>query len=157
MNAKLSLQGPARWRVRKLDRRSSNPDQRIRCRIVLKVAAGLSCNAAARELGCAPSTAVRIGARFRAEGEAALFDGRSENGVRKIDPDVRDGVREILAGTPEEHGFTRPTWTLEILRRVVEIALGVVLSLGSLWTLLRKIGVRWGRPRPVVACPWRAR
>ena len=157
MNSKLSLKGLARWRVRKLDRCSSSPDQRIRCRIVLKVGAGLSCNAAARELGCAPSTAVRIVARFRTEGEAALLDGRSENGVRKIDPDVRGGVREILAGSPEDHGFTRPTWTLEIIRQVVEVVLGVVLSLGSLWALLRKIGVRWGRPRPIVACPWRTR
>ena len=65
MNARLSLQRPARRRVQKLDRRSTSADQRIRCRVVLKVAAGLSCNAASRELGCAPSTAVRIVARFQ--------------------------------------------------------------------------------------------
>ena len=157
MNARLSLARPARRRIQKLDRRSDCPDQRIRCRAVLKVAAGLSCNAAARELGCAPSTAVRIVARFGREGEAALLDARVENGSRKIDPDVHVGVCEILSGTPEDHGYTRPTWTLEILRVVVEAVLGVVLSLGSLWTLLRGLGVRWGRPRPVVACPWRAR
>jgi transposase len=156
MLPKLKLRRPARRRIQKLDRRSQCPDQRIRCRVVLKVAAGLSCNAAARELGCVPSTAVRIVARFGREGEAALLDARVENGSRKIDADVRGGVREILAGTPEDHGFTRPTWTLEILRAVVEMVLDVVLSLGSLWTLLRELGVRWGRPRPVVACPWRA-
>lgn len=156
MLPKLKLQRPASRRVRKLDRRSDCPDQRIRCRVVLKVAAGLSCNAAARELGCAPSTAVRIVARFQREGEAALLDGRVENGSRKVDADVRGGVRELLTGTPEDHGFTRPTWTLEILRAVVETVLGVVLSLGGLWTLLHRLGVRWGRPRPVVACPWRA-
>jgi transposase len=157
MNLRLWLKRPARRRVQKLDRRSRCPDQRIRCRVVLKVAAGLSCNAAARELGCVPSTAVRIVARFRAEGEAALLDGRVENGSRKIDLDVRGGVCEILTGTPEDHGYTRPTWTLEILRAVVDTVLGVVLSLGSLWTLLRRLGVRWGRPRPIVACPWRTR
>ena len=156
MNPRLSLQRPTRRRVQKLDRRSGCPDQRIRCRVVLKVAAGMSCNAAARELGCAPSTAVRIVARFEREGEAALLDARVENGSRKIDADVRGGVRQILAGTPEDHGFTRPTWTLEILRTVVATVLGVVLSLGSLWTLLHRLGVRWGRPRPIVACPWRA-
>lgn len=156
MKPKLRLPRPTRRRVQKLDRRSGCPDQRIRCRVVLKVAAGLSCNAAARELGCAPSTAVRIVARFEREGEAALLDARVENGSRKIDADVRGGVREILTGSPEDHGFTRPTWTLEILRAVVEIVLGVVLSLGALWTLLHQLGVRWGRPRPIVACPWRA-
>jgi len=124
---------------------------------VLKVAAGLSCNAAARELGCAPSTAVRIVARFHSEGEAALVDHRNENGRRKIDADVRGGICEILTGSPEDHGYTRPTWTLEILRAVVEAVLRVGLSLGSLWALLRAIGARWGRPRPFVACPWRTR
>ncbi len=157
MNARLSLQRPARRRVQKIDRRSSCPDQRIRCRVVLKVAAGLSCNAAARELGCAPSTAVRIVARFRLEGEAALLDHRNENGPRKIDADVRGGVCDILTGSPEDHGFTRPTWTLEILRAVIASVLHVTLALSTLWTLLRRAGVRWGRPRPIVACPWRTR
>lgn len=157
MKAKFSLQRPARRRVQKLDRRSGCPDQRIRCRVVLKVAAGLSRNAAARELCCAPSTAVRIVARFEREGEAALLDHRVENGARKIDADMEGGVCEILTGTPEDHGFTRPTWTLEILAAVVATVLGVVLSLGSLWTLLHRLGVRWGRPRPIVACPWRTR
>ena len=81
MNAKLSLQPAARWRIHKLDRRGAKADQRIRCRIVLQVGDGLSCNAAAWELGCAPSTAVRIVARFRAEGEAPWLDGRSGNGA----------------------------------------------------------------------------
>ncbi len=156
MRPGIRLKRPARRRVQKLDHRSRSADQRIRCRVVLKVAAGLSRNAAARELGCAPSTAVRIVARFQVEREAALLDRRIENGTRKIDPDVRGGVCEILEGTPQDHGFTRPTWTLEILRAVVEAVLGVVLSLGSLWTMLRRLRVRWGRPRPVVACPWRA-
>jgi len=157
VNRRISLKRPARRRIQKLDRRSASADQRIRCRLVLKVAAGRSCNAAARELGCAPSTAVRIVARFHTEGEAALLDHRNENGMRKIDADVRGGVCEILTGSPEDHGFTRPTWTLEILRAVVETVLRVAISLGSLWALLRRIGARWGRPRPIVACPWKTR
>ncbi|MEQ1833536.1 MAG: helix-turn-helix domain-containing protein [Candidatus Eisenbacteria bacterium] len=157
MNAKLKLQRPARRRIQKVDRRSACPDQRIRFPVVLKVAARLSCNAAARELGCAPSTAVRIVARFQSEGEAALLDRRNENGPHKIDADLRAGVCEILAGSPEDHGFTRPTRTLEILRALVEAVLRASLSLSTLWTLLRTVGARWGRPRPIVACPWRMR
>lgn len=157
MLPRLALPRATRRRIQKLDRRSRCPDQRIRCRVILKVAAGRSCNAAARELGCVPSTAVRIVARFQWEGEACLLDGRLDNGTRKIDADVRGGVAEILAGTPEDHGYLRPTWTLEILRAVTATVLGVALSLGALWTLLRRLGVRWGRPRAVVACPWRTR
>ncbi len=43
----LSLKRPARRRVQRIDRNSTHADQRIRCRIVLKVASGLSRNAAA--------------------------------------------------------------------------------------------------------------
>ena len=151
----LKLSRPARRRIQKLDRRCRSADQRIRCRVLLKVAAGLSRNAASREVGCAPSTAVRIVTRFVAEGEAALLDGRTENGTRKIDADVRDGVLDLLCGTPADHGHRRSTWTLEILRAVVEAMLGVLISIASLSVLLRGLGVRWGRPLPVVSCPWR--
>ena len=153
----LSLKRPARRRVQKIDRSSTHADQRIRCRIVLKVASGLSRNAAARELGCAPSTAVRIVARYLAEGETALLDHRSDNGSCKVDADVLCGIRGVLVGSPELHGFTRPTWTLELLRLVVAQKLGVQLSLSSLWAHLHELGVRWGRPRPIVSCPWRTR
>jgi transposase len=157
MNARLQLSRPARRRIQKLDRRKPNADLRVRCRVVLKVAAGLSCNAAAREVGCVPSTAVRIVARFQAEGEAALFDHRGENGNRKIDDDALARVRAILTGHPDDHGFERPTWTLEILRLVITQTLGVVLSKTHIWRLVRRLGARWGRPRPIVGCPWRKR
>ncbi|OFV84722.1 MAG: hypothetical protein A2W26_13675 [Acidobacteria bacterium RBG_16_64_8] len=48
------------------------------------------------------------------------------------------------------------TWTLELLARVIAEDLHVVLSVGHLWKILRRMRVRWGRPRPVVACPWKA-
>ena len=99
VSPRLLLPRPTRQRIQKLDRRSRCPDQRIRCRVILKAAAGRSCNAAARELGCVPSTAVRIVARFRREGEASLMDHCSENGTR-------NGER------PSERGFPRPTWIL---------------------------------------------
>jgi transposase len=39
---------------------------------------------------------------------------------------------------------------------VVERVLRVTVSVGDLWTLLHRARVRWGLPRPVVACPWGA-
>ena len=157
MSRKLSLQRPARRRLVKLDRKHPSADVRVRIRVVLKVASGLSCNAAAREVGCVPSTAVRTVARFLREGEASLLDHRSENGARKVDDDVLARVRAILTGRPSDHGFERPTWTLEILRTVLAHAVGVLLSTTHVWRLVKRVGARWGRPRPIVACPWRAR
>ena len=157
MSRKLWLPRPAHRRLRKLDRKNPSADVRVRIRVILKVASGLSCNAAAREVGCVPSTAVRTVARFAREGEASLLDHRSENGTRKIDDDVRVRVRTILTGRPSDHGFARPTWTLEILRAVIAQVIGVLLSITHVWRLAKRLGARWGRPRPDVACPWRTR
>src|SRR5438093_4245538 len=114
MKAKLVLDRAARRRLQKLDRKRRDADIRVRIRVILKVALGLSCNAAARDVGCVPSTAVRTVARFGREGEASLLDHRSENGARKVDEGVVDRVRLILTGRPSDHGFRRPTWTLEV-------------------------------------------
>ena len=157
MKTRLSLHRIARRRLAKLDRKRPDADTRVRIRVILKVAEGLSCNAAARAVGCVPSTAVRTVARFAREGEASLFDRRSENGARKVDDDVLIRVRAILTGRPADHGFERPTWTLEILRAVVAETVGVLLSITHVWRLVRRVGARWGRPRPIVACPWKAR
>jgi transposase len=156
MFAELRVGRPTRRRLARMDRKSRDADVRIRCRILLKVIEGASCRSAARALGCAPSTAARMVARFRDYGEAAVWDGRQENGTRKVDADVEAGIREILTKTAQECGFTRPSWTLEALAQVVAEVLGVGLSVGHLWKILRRLRVRWGRPRPVVVCPWKA-
>jgi transposase len=127
----------------------------VRCRVVLKVASGCSARQAAREIGCAPSTAWQIVTRYRVEGEASLVDRRCDNGSPKIDEDAREGVRQILEKTPQDFEERRPTWTLETLARVIETQLGLRVSVCQLWRVLREMGVRWGRPKPIVLCPWK--
>jgi transposase len=156
MAVSLSLVRPTRRRLLRLDRKTRDADLRIRCRVVLKVAEGVSCRAAARALGCAPSTAARIVARFRRHGEAGLLDGRSDNGPRKVDADARTGITTILEHRPPAYAFPRPTWTLELIAKVIEQVMHLTLSLGHLCRVLHRMRVRWGRPRPVVACPWKA-
>jgi transposase len=120
----------------------------------------MSCAEAARARGCAPSTATRILARFAAYGEAGLLDRRSENGNRKVDADVLAGIACILDRRAPEYGFTRRTWTLELLGQAVEKVLEIVLSIGHLWKLLCGSGLVGGDParswrvrgRPRVAC-----
>ena len=155
MNSKLTLKRPTRRRLQKPGRKHPDADLRVRIRVVLKVASGLSCNAAAREVGFVPSTAVRIVARSAREGEASLLDHRSEKGPRKVDDYVRGRVRKVLADRPSDHGFERPSWTLEILRAVIVETFGVLLSIAHVWRLAKRLGARGGRPRTLVACPWR--
>lgn len=157
MKPRLKLPRAARRRLEKLDRKRPDADVRVRIRVVLKVAAGCSCSAAARAVGCVPSTAVRTVARYLREGEAGLVDHRAINGTRKVDDDVVGRVSALLAGRPSDHGFERPTWTLEILKLLIARVIGVTLSITHVWRLVKRTGARWGRPRPVVTCPWQAR
>jgi len=156
MFAVLVLDRPRKRRLEKFGRKTRDARVWVRCRVVWLVAQGLSLAAAARLVGVHPAAAWRMVARFREHGEAALVDGRSENGRRKVDADVRGGIAAILEQRPPAYGFPRPTWTLELLAKVVELVLRVALSVGHLWKVLRRMRVRWGRPRPVVACPWKA-
>ena len=143
------------WLTR-LDRKARDADLRVRCRVLLKVHAGKSPHAAAREIGCAPWSACRIVARFLAVGEASVFDGRGRNGARRVSPEVVPGIIAILRGTPQDHGFLRTNWTLEVLAHVLAQELQLTLSPGHVWKVVKQLGVRWGRCRPVVCCPWPA-
>lgn len=156
MSAYLRLDRPTRLFLRRVDRKTRDADLRVRCRILLKVHGGLNRNAAAREIGCVPSTAWRVVARFLEIGIAALFDGRKENGARKVDDRVRSGITQILAGGPQDYGYSRTNWTLELLRKVIAQELATDISVGHLWKLLRAMKIRWGMAKPIVACPWPA-
>ena len=152
----LRLRRSTRLWLTRLDRKARDADLRVRCRVLLKVHAGQSPHRAAREIGCHPATACRIVARFVTRGEGSVFDGRWSNGLRKVSSEVLGGMVEILQTTPERYGFSRPTWTIEVLRRVVAEQLHVTLSVGHVWKILKRLKVRWGLPRPVVGCPWPA-
>ena len=154
MERYIQLARPVRLWLRRVDRKTRDADLRIRCRVLLKVAAGESRYAVARALDCAPSTTWRIVARYEQAGEVSLFDGRAHNGTRKLDGQRVAEIEEILTHSPDHYGYPRPTWTLEVLARVIQDKLGVTLSVGYLGKVLRRLGVRRGRPRPVVACPW---
>lgn len=156
MAPSIQIDRPTRRRVQKLDRRTRDADLRIRCRVILKVAEGMSRHAAAVDVGCAPSTAWWIVDRFVRRGEASLLDGRCDNGERKVDEDILEGIWQILSGTPRDHGHSRNSWTLELLARVVGERLSVLISVGHLWRVIRQLRIHWGRPRAVVGCPWKA-
>jgi hypothetical protein len=62
----------------------------------------------------------------------------------------------LLAATPQHWGWTRPTWTQELLVQQLAIETGVAVSRTTVRRLLRRLRARRGRPRPVVCCPWPA-
>lgn len=155
MRDALVLDRARRRRIEKMSKKTRDARVLVRCRIAVLASRGVSCAAAARELGCHPSAAWRIVERFRLHGEAALLDGRCDNGERKVDADIRARIWEVLSKSPPANGWERPTPTLELLCRVIEQELRVELSVSYLWKILKAFRVRWGMARPVVGCPWK--
>src|SRR5262249_36645105 len=129
-------------------------DLRTRILIALKFAEGIGSSTIAEQLRVAPATAVRVAHRFLQQGEDGLLDGRRDNGVPKVDEDLLQALAELIAGQPTTHGIHRPTWTREALAIALTAKTKVKVSVSTLARMLRRLGARWGRPRPIVICPW---
>jgi transposase len=127
---------------------------KLRYQIVLLWSRGRSSGAIAQALGCAISTALHWAHRFLAEGEAGLVDRRSENGPRKVDPDLLQAVAEMIQEAPTASGWQRSTWTRELMALELERRTGVRLGVTTVGRMLEQLGARWGAPRPTVRCPW---
>jgi len=89
-----------------------------------------------------------------AEGEAGLRDHREDNGYPKVTDELREALVALVRGSPEDHGWARPTWTQELLARQLSQATGVRVSTSTVARTLADVGARWGMARPTVECPW---
>lgn len=145
---------------RKLRREASGSDDSryaTRCRIVLRLAAGVGVNETARQLACSASTVTRVRDRWRDEGWAGLIDRREDNGQTIADEAFVAVVCDLLKGSPQDHGHRRPTWTKRLLIRVAQDRTGIRVSLTTMYRVLRTLRARRGRGKPVGPCPWSSR
>jgi transposase len=127
---------------------------RTRYLIVIHWLEGRSPTWIARSLKVSRTTVYRIRDRFCEEGEAGLFDRRDGNGQRKLTEEYLALLRAVVAGDPLQSGWTRPTWTRELLIKTLQRLTGVEIALSTMSRALRLIGARRGRPKPTVNCPW---
>jgi putative transposase len=131
-------------------------DARLRMRylIVIHCLEGRSPTWIARSLKVGRQTVYRTWRRFGEEGDVGLFDRRDGNGQRKLTEEYLTQLRQVVAGDPQQYGWTRPTWTRELLIRTLRRLTGVKAALSTMSHALRLIGARRGRPKPTVRCPW---
>jgi transposase len=122
--------------------------------MILNLDEGRSVVDTACALGVSESTVRRVRRRFLQQGEAGLVDRREDNGDGKLDERYLATLYEVVASSPREHGFARPTWTREMLVVVLQRKLGVQVHVSTMSRALAEIGARRGRPKPTVACPW---
>jgi transposase len=124
-----------------------------RAQIIALASRGRGAEQIAEVLHCSRSHVYRTLERWKVLGRAGLADGRRDNGQRVVTPALEALLSTLLEQSPREHGYARPTWTRELFVRVVEDKLGVLVSVGTMSRLLKKLRARRGRPKPVVKCP----
>lgn len=135
----------------------SSPDAvlRTRTKIVLSFVQGNRPSAVSRAgLGSA-SQVYRVAQRFVEEGPPGLVDRREDNGDPKVTGDYECQLLTAVSGSPQDYGHRRPTWTQELLIKVLAKQTGITISRTTLSRLLKKMGARLGRPKPIVGCPWK--
>ena len=115
--------------------------------------ARLTADDVAEMVGCSRAHVYRVVRRFGSSTRQELFDGRRDSGRRIADQRIDVVVREIVAQSPLDFGYPRPTWTRELLSLVTEEKTAIRLSLTTMTRVLQRIGARRGRPKPTVKCP----
>ena len=148
------LHAQTREKLKRLARRCKDADTRARYMIVVRSAEGWSGRRICRALGCCASTVSRTLDRYEAFGEAGLLDRREDNGQTKADEWYVEVMCWILQGTPQDFFHRRPTWTRTLLIETAERYTGVKVSQTTMGRVLKKIGARRGRAKPLAPCPW---
>jgi transposase len=144
----------ARRRLVRLGRSSGDPATFERFRIIALLGVGHGVTEVARMLDVAVAHVSRTQSRFLRGGVDALYDQRRFNGVRKVTSAFLCALAELLARSPPDFKWMRPTWTRELL--CIEMAcrgFGRV-AVCTMGRALHLLGARLGRPKPVVICPW---
>jgi len=125
-----------------------------RYHVVFLLTGGLGVTQVAAMLSTVRSYVLKWRDRYILGGLPALEDGRRHNGRLKATPAFRRRVKEVLLETPGDFGWSRPTWTRELLCLVLAEETDVEVSVSVMGRILKDLGARRGTPRPVVNCWW---
>ena len=127
---------------------------RTRYLVILNVWNGRSARDIQERLHIHNTTVYRIVERFRKHGEAALGDGRENNGCEKLAEHYLAELDRVVRSNAQEHGWRRPTWTREMLVQTMRHKTGVRIHVATMSRALDLIKARRANPRPRVRCPW---
>lgn len=121
----------------------------LRCLMLRNLAAGKSPALIAEFLGCAVSGVYALLTDFRREGLGCLRDKRQHRVPTKARWPIRQALLQWLQDHPEDHGWSRGTWTLELLSLQLARCQGVTLHPSHIHRLLQQEHHRLKRPRPM--------
>ena len=150
----LSIDPRVKMQLRQIRRSTRDKGLATRCQIILLAAKGRRRKEIADGAGCSVSWVDRVMGRFKGLGIAGLSDRREDNGQLKLDEEYLARLYEVVDDCPQDYGYPRPTWTTELLAKVMTQETGVKVHRATMSLALRQIGARLGRPKPTVGCPW---
>jgi len=139
-----------------LGRKTGDPATALRFLAVARLGLGHSTVRVAASIELARSSVVKAAARYLSDGVDGLYDRRQANGAAKVDLAFRCRVAELLLRTPLEVGWSRPTWTRELLCLQMAREGYVAVAVCTMGRVLASVGARLGMPKPIVLCPWPA-
>jgi transposase len=122
--------------------------------MIARLGLGHSTRRVSNDLDVACSTVVKAANRFAVDGVEGLYDRRRGNGVAKTDDAFRRRVAQLLRRTPEDFGWSRPSWTRELLCLQMQREGRAAVAVCTMGRVLAYIGARLGMPKPIVLCPW---
>lgn len=140
--------------VRTFAKGSPNAVLRCRCKVVLALVRGKTPGTISASGLVSESQVYRVINRFVEGRLSGLADQRECNGENKVTEQYEVVLWEVVAGSPQDYGYRRPTWTQELLILVVQEHTKIRISKTTMSRLLRRLGIRLGRPKPIVGCPW---
>ena len=143
-----------RRRLVRLGRRSGDPATSERFQIVALLGAGHSGREVARLLDVASAHVSRTLGRFVRGGVNALYDQRRFNGSPKVTGEFLGELADLLAHSPPDFKWMRPTWTRELLCIEMGCRGFARIAPCTMGRALHALGARLGRPKPIVLCPW---
>ena len=157
MNITLRLYRAQRRRIENRSSKTRDRIESLRCQILLLLNAGEVPGVIHRTLSCARATVYRTLYRFENLGENSLSDRRFFSRPRKVTADFLNRLISLLDKSPQDRGWQRSTWTLELLAKELFEQTKIELSASHIRNLLIGSGCRRGRPCPALRIPVRGR
>jgi len=140
--------------MRSLAKGSPDAVLRVRCKVIIALVQGNSPGKIHETKLASKSQVYRVIERFQEDRLAGLVDRREDNGDSQISWYYESELCEVVAGSPQDYGHRRPTWTQELLIKVLRKRTGIRISVTTMSRLRKRLGIRLGRPKPIVGCPW---
>lgn len=105
---------------------------RIRFLVILHTAEAYSQPTIAEMLACSVRTVARVWQGFREHGIEGLTDRHGDNGTAKVTEDYILALMQAVRGSPQDYGHPRPTWTQELLVKVMSERTGIRIAVSTL-------------------------